>query len=239
MFSVTGFKYRFTPSWQMFFLACLVAGLFMRLGFWQLQRAEEKRNMLATQHAMTIQKPVSWKISDSMPEQYQLLKIEGKFLPPILLLDNQHIHHQFGYDVISPLLLADGRVVLVDRGWVSGDVSRQTFPEVSLSTGTIKLVGSVFYPSSKTWVLGPSLEQIKSDLAIIELFDMSLISQFLHKSVYPFIIRLGREEQNGFTRKWPVVAMLPERHVAYALQWFALALVVVILFVVHNMKKKI
>ena len=56
--------------------------------------------------------------------------------------------------------------------------------------------------------------------------------------IMQFIIRMNPEANNGFIREWSVVSMPPERHVAYAVQWFALALLVVILFVVLSMKKK-
>lgn len=75
-------------------------------------------------------------------------------------------------------------------------------------------------------------------MAVVELLDVHLISQFLHKSVYPFIIRLNNHADNGYLREWPVVAMAPERHYGYALQWFAIALVILILFIALNLKKK-
>ena len=68
---------------------------------------------------------------------------------------------------------------------------------------------------------------------------MPIIRQFLLKSVYPFIIRLSPQAEYGFVRDWPVVAMSVERHFGYALQWFAIALVIIILFIVLNVKKKI
>ncbi|WP_019216188.1 SURF1 family cytochrome oxidase biogenesis protein [Legionella tunisiensis] len=59
----------------------------------------------------------------------------------------------------------------------------------------------------------------------------------MHKSVYPFIIRLDKSEADSYVREWAVVAMPPERHYAYALQWFAIAFVILILFIALNLKK--
>ncbi len=236
--SLTGFNIRFTPSWQMAILALFTILLFTRLGFWQLQRAHEKKQMLSAHQAFTQQAPILWEPKSKLPVQYQQVRVHGHFLSKTLLLDNQHYHHQFGYHVISPLVLKNGQILLVDRGWLVGDVTRQTLPITETPTGLISLRGSVYYPSAKNWRLGQLLEKEQADSAVIELIDTKLIGQFLHKSVYPFIIRLGKHEVSGFTREWAIVAMPPQRHYAYALQWFSMALVIFIIFIVLNSKKK-
>ncbi len=236
--SLTCFNARFTPSWGISLLAVLMILLFTRLGFWQLQRADEKTHMLSSHREFAKQTPILWQASSKLPKQYQQIKVQGHFLPKVLLHDNQHYQHQFGYHVISPILLVNGRVVLVDRGWVAGDVSRQILPITNAPVGRVKIVGSVYYPSEKNWVLGQVIEEKRKDLAVIELIDTQLISQVLHKSVYPFIIRLGDHEAGGYIRDWSIVAMPPMRHYAYALQWFAMALVILILFIALNIRTK-
>lgn len=232
-------NHRFTPHWAMTLLALLSIVLFLRLGFWQIERGGEKKQMIAALHAFTQQVPTDWSLSNPLPAQYQPIHVHGYFLPEILLLDNQHHQHQFGYDVVSPLVLAGGDVVLVDRGWVAGDVTRRVFPHVTSPSGLIQLSGAAYYPSEKSWLLGQALEKKEAHLAVVELLDTHLISQFLHKSVVPFIIRLSQDASNGYVREWAAVAMPPERHYGYALQWFAIALVILILFIVLNFNKKI
>ncbi len=238
MFSLTGFTFRFTPGWRMSLLAFLAILLLTRLGFWQLQRAAEKKHMLSDHREFAKQAPMLWQAGSKLPAQYQPVTVQGHFLPKVLLLDNQHYQHQFGYHVISPFLLANRQVILVDRGWLAGDVTRQTLPEMDLPKGFIHLVGSVYYPSEKNWLLGQLIEKERADLVVVELIDTQLIGQFLHKSVYPFIIRLGKQEANGYVREWAIVAMPPQRHYAYALQWFAMALVILILFIALNITTK-
>ena len=238
MFSLAGFNLRFTPCWRMAFLAVVTILIFSRLGFWQLQRADEKKQMLAAHHVFASLAPILWQPHNKLPAQYQPVSVQGHFLPKVLLLDNQHYQHQFGYHVISPFILANGQVILVDRGWLSGDVTRRILPVTNTPTGFINLVGSAYYPSVKNWLLGPLLEKEQADVAVIELIDIHLISEFLHKSVYPFIIRLDKHEANGYAREWAIVSMPPERHYAYAVQWFAMALVIFILFVVLNIHKE-
>jgi len=238
MLSLTGFKSRFTPNWRMSVLTLAALVLFTRLGVWQLERASEKKQMLTREGVFATHTPIAWQPGDKFPTQYQRINLQGHFLPQVLLFDNQHYQHQFGYHVISPLALSDGWVVLVDRGWVAGDLTRRELPMVDTPVGNINLTGSSYYPSDKNWLLGPLLEIKRADLAIVELIDTKSISQFLHKSVYPFIMRLSENEPYGFVREWAIVSMSPQRHYGYAVQWFAIAAVVLILFIALNFKNK-
>lgn len=237
--NVVLFKYHFKPRWAMIVLTLFAITLFMRLGFWQLDRASEKKQMITAARSLAQDKSIDWSVGDTLPKQYQRLHVKGHFLPTVFLLDNQHHQHQLGYDVISPLVLANGHVVLIDRGWVAADLMQRVLPTIEIPQGPIQLEGSAYYPSKNNWLLGPAMDKKSVNLAIIELIDTQLIRQFLHKSVYPFIIRLSSQAKNGFVRDWPVVAMSVERHYGYAFQWFAIALVILIIFIVLNMKKKI
>lgn len=235
--SLTCFNIRFTPSWFMIVLAAVFILLFTRLGFWQIERSEEKRVMLQAEAALAKQEPLLWDVTQHVPLQYQRIKAHGHYLPDIFFLDNQHQQHQFGYDVLSPLVLQDGSVVLIDRGWVPGDSTRRTLPQIDTPKDTIQILGHVYFPSQNQWILGPAIEQKEQKIAVLELLDTKIVTQVLQKKVYPFIIRLGKDENYGFVRQWAIVSMPPERHLAYALQWFAMALAILIIFLVLNLKK--
>jgi surfeit locus 1 family protein len=236
--SLTCFNFRFTPSWFMTILAVLFISLFIRLGFWQIQRCDEKTKMLTDQANLARQHPISWNSSQKLPIQYQRIKLHGNYLASIFLLDNQHYQHQFGYNVLSPLLLPDGSVVMVDRGWVHGDSLRRSFPEIQSPEGLVEVRGSAYFPNNKQWILGPGMEKKDNKIMIIELLDAKMISHLLQKKVYPFIIRLNKQDSYGFVREWAIVSMPPQRHLAYALQWFVMALIILTLFVALNLKKK-
>ncbi len=222
----------------MLILTILFFSLFTRLGFWQIQRADEKKKMIVAQKTQELQKPFFWTHNQKQPLQYERIILKGTYLPQIFLLDNQHHQHQFGYNVLSPLELPDGSVLMIDRGWVPGELSRRILPNIKTPNGLVKLQGSVYFPSKNQWVLGPSLEKKGNKVIILERLDTQLISQVLQKAVSPFIIRLDKQEANGFVREWATVSMPPQRHLAYALQWFVMALVVLIIFVALNLKKE-
>ncbi|MBA2651484.1 MAG: SURF1 family protein [Tatlockia sp.] len=238
MISLTCFNRSFTPNWRMTLLSLLALGFFSGLGFWQLDRAQEKKQMLSAQSSLANKPPLAWQSNSLLPKQYQRIQLSGHYLKQTLLLDNQHHNHQFGYHVLTPLLLDSGKVLLVDRGWVASNPRRQVLPEITRPKDSASLLGTAYYPSDKTWVLGQILEKKNTNLAIVERVDSKLIGQFLHKSVYPFIMRLDKDDSQGYVREWPVVAMPPERHYGYAFQWFAIASVILILFIALNLKKK-
>lgn len=220
----------------MFLLTILAVALFVRLGMWQLDRGHEKQQLLMASHAEAMRRPTSWRAQDALPKQYQTLQVTGHVLSTTLLLDNQHYQHQFGYDVLSPLVLTDGSVVLVDRGWIMRDPQGYKLPDIDIPAGDLRVLGSAYYPSSKHWILGQALEEKSVNLVVVELIDIPLISQFLHKSVYPFIIRQNKADANGYVREWAIVSMPPTRHYGYAVQWFAIALVIFIIFIALNLK---
>lgn len=236
--SLTCFKFRFTSSWLMLILTILSFSLFARLGFWQIQRADEKKKMIVAQKTQELQKPLPWTKNQKLPLQYERIILTGNYLPQIFLLDNQHHQHQFGYDVVSPFELSDGSIVLIDRGWVPGEMTRRIFPNIKVPNGLVKLQGAAYFPSKNQWVLGPELERKGNKIVILERLDAQLVSQVLQKVVSPFIIRLDKQDSNGFVREWATVSMPPQRHLGYALQWFLMALVVLIIFVALNLKKK-
>lgn len=235
--SLTFFSQRFTPSWLNILSSSLFILLFLRLGFWQIERAETKKAMIDAEWKASSKEPIEWKVKHKDPQQYQKIKLKGHFLPRVFLLDNQHHQHQFGYNVLSPLLIAKDEIVLIDRGWVPGDPSRLRFPHFKAIKKSLHLLGSVYFPSQNRWILGESVEEKNRDVTLIENIDTKRLSQILHKKVYPFIMRLDKHDANGFVREWAIVSMPFQRHLAYAFQWFAMALVILILFLALNRKK--
>jgi surfeit locus 1 family protein len=209
------------------------------LGFWQLHRAEEKKIILQKEAQQATIAPVLWESGQELPLQYVRIALTGTYLPDIFLLDNQHgKNHQFGFHVISPLLLPDETVVLIDRGFVTGSPLRQTFPVIHTPSETLTVQGIAWYPHLLPWTMGPLYEKKQAGLTIVEHIDTKMISGLLQKPIYPFIMRLHKAEKYGFEREWVLVSMQPERHQAYALQWFAMAVVLLFIYVGLNFRKK-
>lgn len=238
MFSLTVFRRHFTPGLGMTLLMLLSVLLFVRLGFWQIQRGHDKADMLALQKEMMAKAPQLWTADQQLPSQYQPIRLRGHYGDSVFYLDNQHYQHQFGYDVISPFYIGNQLIVMVDRGWIPGRVDRKTLPQIQIPQGEQEIVGAVYFPSAN-WTLGPGSEPFPGRRWVIETLQPELFRQILQQNTAAFMMRLNPDQPDGFTRQWAIVSMPPERHYGYALQWFVMALAVLIIYVVLNLKKKL
>ncbi len=101
------------------------------LGFWQLDRADEKRQLIALfdQRKSAPAVPISQLSLDS-DLRYRQVQVRGRYLDNRqLLLDNRIRNGQFGYDAVTPLRLeGTDEVVLINRGWIKGDPARRALP---------------------------------------------------------------------------------------------------------------
>ncbi|MCH9689774.1 MAG: SURF1 family protein [Gammaproteobacteria bacterium] len=220
-------------------LALVGIVLFSSLGVWQVHRSSEKKLILAREAAESVRAPQLWLGEEKEVEPFKRITFAGKFLPQVLFLDNQYHEHHIGYHVLSPVLMPTGRVVLVDRGWVPAGRTRQDLPDIRVPDKILDLSGTFYMPAKKTWVLGSGLEQKQGNQVVVEALDFDLMGQFLHKSIYPFIIRLDKNSAAGYVRDWVTVVMPAVRHLGYAFQWFSLAAVVLVVFIGLNSRRKL
>lgn len=232
---------KFAISLFVFGMMALMA-FFIRLGYWQVQRAVEKERILnAASHAQTL----AVKSMQTLPmpanpkAQFRWVTLSGEYEPYTVLLDNQQRDHHIGYDVLTPFRLAGGsQRILVDRGFIVRDVRRSSYPFVPAPKGLQKIQGYLYQPSDKQWVLGEVLQFQDKHTAVLERLDVAFISNVLQKSLYPAILRLSPAMAEGFRRDWPLVNMPPERHKAYALQWFSMAGLTLLICIVIVWRRK-
>lgn len=205
----------------------LMLGLFfllLKLGFWQLQRAQEKAFIIASK--TTQQSFIPWLAKMPIPSPYTQVSIDGYFLKTIFYLDNQWYKHQLGYDVILPFQVNKKSVVMVDIGWInrpsSGKLPLLEIPNVN------QIQGYAYFSYAKQLILGALITKKSGNRILIEKMDAKILGNIINKNVYPFIVRLDPHVPFGYIRDWNIVNITPERHKAYALQWFGLAVVVMI-----------
>lgn len=232
MLNLFRFQLTFKPSFRMSILALLSICLFCSLGMWQIRRADEKKMMLSAVHQAKKNIPIQWNSNLPFPPQYHPIQVQGHFAKPILLLDNQFENHQLGYHVLSPLILKDQTIVLIDRGWIA----REQISTIKTPYDSVTITGTVYFPSTKQWVLGEPIDVKSPNLVYVEKIDHQLLSQFLQKSVYPFIIRQQDKTPYGYIRHWKIINMPWQRHWAYAFQWFTIAGVILLIYLILNTK---
>ncbi|MCX7115631.1 MAG: SURF1 family protein [Gammaproteobacteria bacterium] len=230
-------KIHFSTTWIRLALGLVGLGFLMSLSVWQVHRAAEKRTMLTAFHQHAKSTPVEL-TALMQPSQYQRITLTGHYEAPQFLLDNQFYQHVWGYHVLTPFRLLDGKtVVMVNRGWVKGALSRDQLPEVPLPVGQQTVVGGVYYPSYNAWIQQPELSASLTGVIVVEQFLPQLFEKFLHQPAAPFMMRLDPAMSYGWHRDWQVVVMSPERHIAYAIQWGALAILFCVVFVSIQVKR--
>lgn len=224
-------------------LTLLGIALFARLGLWQLDRAVQKEHLLAA-FASTAQAPLEK--FDSVRDQMDLLHyphvhISGRFLAGRgYLLDEQMQAGRLGVHAIAVFALpAEDRLLLVDRGWVGWNHVPGTTPAVpALPSDETELSGIYApYPGGGLRIGGDALPAQTTWPKLTLYLDPAAISSDLGKPVLPGILLLDPAADSGFVRAWTPNVMPPERHRAYALQWFALALAALVIFIVLHWRK--
>jgi len=148
---------QFDPEWRLTLFAMVMIPFMVSLGFWQLQRADEKAAMAAAFEARQVQRPAPLSELWDMPAGsmgYLPVQLSGTFLQEqYFLLDNRMHSGQFGYEVLGILRTESGAAVLVNRGWLAGDPSRRELPQVPQVPGRVALTGYVYVAPGAPYLL--------------------------------------------------------------------------------------
>lgn len=247
---------------MLFYLPVFMAML--ALGFWQLQRAELKASVIAAAERARQAPPVSIESIEDPIEaagSYRRVSVTGRWLPARQLLwDNRVYRGVAGYEVITPLALDDGRLILVNRGWIAPgptraelpspvwpDASSVESPAAVSPTGDepgeveTRVTGLLSRPS-KGFMSGPALEPGRGWPGVLQYFDFPVLSRRYGTTVVPAVLQwqpstVDRSAAPPLAANWQPVASGPERHYGYAFQWFAMALALTVVLIVVNSRR--
>ncbi len=228
------------PSWQVLIATLAGVFLFSSLGIWQLQRAEEKKQIQQEMQARKDSQPqaFSFPISDPVSLRHQRIRVQGKFISDKqFVLDNRYLDHQVGFNILTPFKLVDSdNVVLVDRGWIPLKGPRENLPNIEVEENLRTLLGAVYVPYGKAFSIG-EIDHTKTWPRLIQFIDFELLSNRLEQDIMPLTLRMEAGQADTYTAKWTVVAATKNRSLGYAFQWFAMALVVLVIFIVLHMPR--
>ena len=217
--------------------ACvLVTALgFMRLGVWQMTRANEK---LAIQQSFDSQR-------DSAPTAIENLSLAGiqtdrkRLQNRKVLLSGEYINdrnivliyqtykEQLGYEIVTPFRLSsDSSIVMVSRGWSSSPSFESLAAGIKPITGAQSLTGQLYIPSEAMIDKTNDITEVSWPLLIRYLNTLELKPHF-EASLFPYVVRMDENQHGVLVRHWPTVIVDTSRNYSYALQWFALAIAVV------------
>ncbi len=223
-------------------VAVLVAVVFCALGGWQLQRMHEKEALLA-QLPPSRDAALSLPQAAAAPDSLHWVRDQLQFLPGSVLLDNQLREGRAGIKVYQPARAADGAVVLIDLGWLPLPADR-SMPMISAEQGTQALQG-LWAPAPATGIaLGPALTAGKQPQTwLATRMDLPAIATQLGLgagALAPKVLRLDPALPLGYARDLDLLpnTLPPSRHLGYAVQWFAMALAVLLIALVLQFKKR-
>lgn len=215
-------------------LAIAVAALFSALGTWQLGRAQQKRAMLEQARATIAARqplPLAAASDAARATDYDWAAGTGRFLPaPAVLLDSQMHAGQVGVRVYRAFL-ADGAPVplLVDLGWLPVP-DRHHMPTLPLPE-LHDVRGLLMPPPSHGLVAAVGTPLPDGDVLVTALPVPDLAATLGQSALAPRVLRLDPGVHLGGERDLDVLpnTMPPQRHIAYAVQWFAMAATILIL----------
>jgi surfeit locus 1 family protein len=229
------------PAWGLL-LTALALAAFISLGTWQLGRAGEKRALADSFAAGSRDTVDATALGFAELPRYQQVRVRGSYdSSRQILLDNMpSAAGRAGYRVLTPLERADGRGwVLVDRGWVPLGATRAELPEVAVAGGEREVMGVLDGLPEPGLRVGPATMPGASGWPRVMLFPTEAdVESALATDVESRIVLLDPDAPDGFERSWrPSLGFGPERHLGYAIQWFAFALVAVVMLIALNLRR--
>jgi cytochrome oxidase assembly protein ShyY1 len=215
-------------------LALAAIALFANLGLWQGRRAVEKQAMLDAAAAVLGERrprPLAAAGDLARLRDYDWAVGQGRFDERgALLLDNQQRNGRAGVRVYRIFVPVQGGPLLVDLGWLPLGGDRK-LPAIARPDGELSLRGLLAPPPSTGLALGPSLGR-EGEAWLLTRVEPKAIAEATGLSVplAPRVLRLDPALELGYERDLELLAntLPPDKHRGYALQWFALALAVLV-----------
>lgn len=236
---------RFAPSLFATLLTIVGVGLFGRLGWWQLHRADEKQALLdqyaAGQHSIV---DLTAAAAGTLP-RYQQVRAQGHYDPAHqILLDNMPSERgQPGYRVVTPFELEQGGLMLVDRGWLAMGPTREALPDVTVAADARTIVGRLDDLPRAGIQLGNEDEMPTGGWPHVMNFPQhAAVEKALGRPVLKGLILLDPAQPDGYERAAQMhfssgSEFGPQRHLAYAVQWFAMAAAAVVIYLILGFRR--
>lgn len=232
-------KFEWQLNWKICVFFLVFFPLMVGLGFWQLDRAQQKRTIQQMQAQQQGQAPVQitelgqLAEIDSAAGQFTPVQLRGRFdTEHLWLLENQTMQGRLGFHVVQALELERGGAVLVDRGWLAHDGNRARLPQIDPAASVRMLEGQLkrldpnrlleaqqFSDGWPRWILQIAPDELANQIK-------TPLSQWL--------VQISPQDPAAFTVQWRNVVMSSDRHIGYAFQWFAMAFALLVLTIYAN-----
>jgi surfeit locus 1 family protein len=212
-------------------LVLIGTALCIRLGFWQLDRLEQRRAFNA--HFQSARAQPVLELNKEQPKditsmEWRPVSVTGQYdFDNQLALRNRYYGNEYGYHLLTPLQF-DGTAVLVDRGWIpAADNSSSSDWRKYDEPGTVTVAGQIRLGQTKPpfgGVADPLLEQGEK----LEIWNNGDLRRIAGQMPYPILPVYVQPEQDPTDTKPPIpfqpeIELSEGSHFGYALQWFTFA----------------
>lgn len=229
--------FRFEPKLWVVIVTTVFVILFIELGKWQLSRADQKSErqeqleQYAKQPAVTLPGTLV-KLEDF---QYREVEVGGEYLSEhTIYLDNKTYQGRAGYHIITPLKVSNSSLhVVINRGWIATGYDRSILPLVPEVKGEVKVTGTVVSPELRTL-------ELSANVASSEVwgnFNLQRYQEVTGLEMQPLMVLQKNKVEDGLIRDWHRPDSGAAKNLGYAVQWFSLAVTVIIIFLVLNVKR--
>ncbi len=227
-------KRAFSRQWILTtFLVVLGAALCVRLGIWQLDRLAQRRAFNA--HVLQMRALPPLDLNTSLPDdltsmEYRTVRVRGKYdFEHQVALRNQYYGDQYGFHLLTPLLLGDGRAILIDRGWIPADgndspAAWRAYDE----PGEVALEGIIRLGRARPDVGGVPDPTLSPGQTRLDFWNSVNLERIAGQVPYPLLPVYVQPNVNP-DDSTPPIPFQPEieisegPHLGYAFQWFTFA----------------
>ncbi len=221
----------------LFFLVCFTGTL--ALGTWQVERLHWKQGLIAELAAANAQAPLTQLPSDAPALdalQFHKVTLKGAWVSNVEFdLTPRYFRDQFGYAIISPFKLADGRIVLVNRGWVpAAKKDAASRPETAVH-GRAAITGLVRVGAERNWVM-PANQPEKNLWFGRDIAEMATFAK-LDKVVPAMVDLTGTQDLAKLPIPSDGTIRLRNDHLSYVITWYGIAAGILVIFLVYHRKK--
>ena len=225
---------RFSPGWPMTLFTGAFLPLLISLGLWQLDRESEKLELQAlyaqrqSDEAQALEQ-IDWSETDL---SYQKVQMTGHYdNQRYFLLDNRIQEGRVGYEVMMPMVTTSGEAVILNRGWIGQGESRAQLPSLDPIIAEVRVEGALYVPLSEPFLLSNiQEEQAATWPQVVQKIDIPAWSKKLDLALHPYTVRLAQGSTGALLANWQTINMLPEKHKAYAVQWFTMAAALLLMY---------
>ena len=225
-------------GWPSTLLVITLLAALLTLGLWQLDRMREKQLLFAEFAAGTRATVNLMSLPAGTDARYQHATVAGHYdSEHQVLLDNMTHQGRVGYRVLTPLRFGSERTLLVDRGWIPMGDSRQQIPDVKVGTQDRVATGRLDeLPRAGIHLATPSDANAPWP-RVLSYPTMEEVRNAVSRDAYPYILLLDADQPDGFVREWQPATFPPQRHLGYAVTWFALAATLLVIYVATNLQR--